>query len=406
MKKTIVIGGGAAGMMAAITCSEKGDIVTLIEKNSKLGRKIYITGKGRCNVTNNCDVETILSNTKGNPSFLYSALYNFDSDSLMNFFESNGVPLKTERGNRVFPVSDKSTDIIDCLHNKLKKNKVTIKFDIEVKEVLEDQGKVVGVVTNNGELSCDKVIVATGGLSYPSTGSTGDGYKFAKDMGHKVTKLHPSLVPLITDDNDIMSLQGLSLKNIKIKTMVDKKNVYEDFGEIMFTHYGISGPLILKASRFLIGEYSKGIKIFVDLKPALSEKELDERILRDFKECVNKSFKNSLDKLLPQKIIPLIIKKSDINENKKVNEITKLERKNLIDIVKNFPINIVGNTGYRDAVITAGGVSVKEIDPSTMESKLVKGLYFAGEVIDIDSFTGGFNLQLAFATGRLAGEEW
>ncbi len=407
MKKIIVIGGGAAGMMSAITSSENGGSVTLIEKNSKLGRKIYITGKGRCNVTNNTDVDTILDNTMGNPSFLYSALYNFDSSSVMDFFENNGVSLKTERGNRVFPVSDKSTDIIDCLARKLKKLNVNIKFDTEVTDIIVDGDKAIGVKTSNKEkLYADKIIVATGGLSYQSTGSTGDGYKFAKDLGHKVTKLHPSLVPLITDEDDIMALQGLSLKNIKIKTTVDSKNVYEDFGEIMFTHYGISGPLILKASRYLVGEYSKEIKVFVDLKPALNHKELDDRILRDFQEFVNKAFKNSLDKLLPQKIIPLIIKKSGIDENKKVNEITKEERKKLVDTIKSFSINIVGNTGYRDAVITVGGVNVKEIDPSTMESKLVKGLFFAGEVIDIDSFTGGFNLQLAFSTGKLAGEEW
>lgn len=402
--KVIVIGGGASGMMAAISAGKNNHQVILFEKNEKLGKKIYITGKGRCNVTNNSDEENIIKNTVVNPYFLYSSIYSFNSSATMNLLEEAGISLKTERGNRVFPVSDKSNDIITGFVRTLKKYNVKIELNSEVCDIIIKDKRAIGVVLKSGkEIFGDRVICGTGGLSYKSTGSTGDGYKFAKNTGHNVTKLHPALVPVTTKDEDIYRLQGLSLKNISLRAFVNGNKVYEDFGEIVFTHYGISGPLILTASCYFCDKYNEKIKLYIDLKPALDEKELDTRILKDFEENKNKAFKNSLNKLLPQKIIPIIIRDCGIFSEKTVNEITKIERKSLVDTIKNFTIEINGNTGFRDSVITSGGISVDDINPSTMESKIIENLFFVGEVLDVHCLTGGYNLQIAFSTGFLAG---
>ena len=404
MKKVIVIGGGPAGMMAAGQAALRGNTVTLIEKMNRVGRKLYITGKGRCNVTNASDPEGLIANTPGNPYFLYSAFYTFTSDSTMEFFEQQGVPVKVERGNRVFPKSEKSNDIVRAMENFVKKSGGKIMYETEVSDIIIENNCVKGVKLKNGTiLDCDSIVIATGGLSYPMTGSTGDGYKFAKKVGHTVTKCYPSLVPLKASEKWISDLMGLSLKNISIKVTIDNKEVYSDFGEMMFTHFGVTGPVILSASRYINDRLDEKLVIHIDLKPALSAKELDNRLLKDFHKYVNKDFKNALDDLLPQKLIPVIIKLSSIDENKKVNSITKEERTRLLELIKNLTINITDTNGYNEAVVTRGGISVDEIDPSTMESKIVSGLYFAGEVIDVDSFTGGFNLQIAFSTGYLAG---
>ncbi len=404
MKKVIVIGGGPAGMMAAGQAALRGNTVTLIEKMNRVGRKLYITGKGRCNVTNASDPEGLIANTPGNPYFLYSAFYTFTSDSTMEFFEQQGVPVKVERGNRVFPKSEKSNDIVRAMENFVKKSGGKIMYETEVSDIIIENNCVKGVKLKNGTiLDCDSIVIATGGLSYPMTGSTGDGYKFAKKVGHTVTKCYPSLVPLKGSEKWISDLMGLSLKNISIKVTIDNKEVYSDFGEMMFTHFGVTGPVILSASRYINDRLDEKPVIHIDLKPALSAKELDNRLLKDFHKYVNKDFKNALDDLLPQKLIPVIIKLSAIDENKKVNSITKEERTRLLELIKNLTINITDTNGYNEAVVTRGGISVDEIDPSTMESKIVSGLYFAGEVIDVDSFTGGFNLQIAFSTGYLAG---
>ena len=404
MKKVIVIGGGPAGMMAAGQAALRGNTVTLIEKMNRVGRKLYITGKGRCNVTNASDPEGLIANSPGNPYFLYSAFYTFTSDSTMEFFEQQGVPVKVERGNRVFPKSEKSNDIVRAMENFVKKSGGKIMYETEVSDIIIENNCVKGVKLKNGTiLDCDSIVIATGGLSYPMTGSTGDGYKFAKKVGHTVTKCYPSLVPLKGSEKWISDLMGLSLKNISIKVTIDNKEVYSDFGEMMFTHFGVTGPVILSASRYINDRLDEKPVIHIDLKPALSAKELDNRLLKDFHKYVNKDFKNALDDLLPQKLIPVIIKLSAIDENKKVNSITKEERTRLLELIKNLTINITDTNGYNEAVVTRGGISVDEIDPSTMESKIVSGLYFAGEVIDVDSFTGGFNLQIAFSTGYLAG---
>ncbi len=404
MKKVVVIGGGPAGMMAAGQAALRGHSVTLIEKMNKVGRKLYITGKGRCNVTNAVDPEGLIANTPGNPYFLYSAFYTFDSSAVMSFFEGLGVPVKVERGNRVFPKSEKSNDIVKAMERFVKKSGCNIMYETEVKEVLTADNVIKGVkLSDNRLVECDSVVIATGGLSYPMTGSTGDGYKFALKCGHTVTKCYPSLVPLRAGEKWIADLMGLSLKNISIKVTINNKEVYSDFGEMMFTHFGVTGPVILSASRYINDRMAEKPKIHIDLKPALSSKELDLRILKDFQKYVNKDFKNSLDDLLPQKLIPVIIRLSGIDPEKKVNSITKEERLILLELIKNLTVNITDTTGYNEAVVTRGGISVDEIDPSTMESKIVKGLFFAGEVIDVDSFTGGFNLQIAFSTGYLAG---
>ncbi len=405
MKKIIVIGGGAAGMMAAITAAEQGADVVLLEKNEKLGKKIYITGKGRCNVTNACETEELLKNIVTNRRFLYSALYSFTNENTMRFFEECGVPLKVERGERVFPVSDKSSDVINGLAKRLKQAGVTVRFGATVNKVCVEDGSVTGVLLQNGErLVCDACIIATGGLSYTSTGSTGDGYTFAKLCGHTVTECYPSLVALKIKEPFAKELEGLSLKNVRLRAVQGKKELYNEFGELLFTADGVSGPLVLSASAVVTDKLEKGeITLSLDLKPALSKEELDARILRDFEEAKNKQFRNALDKLLPQRLIRVIIELCGIPEEKQVNSVTKQERSMLTDVLKGMTMHIKKTGGFNEAVITKGGVSVKEVNPSTMESKLVKGLFFAGEVLDVDALTGGYNLQIAWSTGYLAG---
>ncbi len=404
MKNVVVIGGGPAGMFAAGLSAKSGNKVTIFEKNDKFGKKLFITGKGRCNITNASEPENLIANTIGNPYFLYSAFYSFTSQNTIDFFEKElNVPIKIERGNRAFPKSDKSGDIVRALTSFVKKNGVKIFFNTAVSKIIKKNGAVNAVIANGKEYKCDSVVIATGGLSYPMTGSTGDGYKFAEALGHSIKKCYPSLVPLKVKEKWVSELMGLSLKNVTLKAVVDSEEVYSGFGEMLFTHYGISGPLVLSASRYLNDKTDKKPKIYIDLKPALDNRELDNRILRDFQKYSNKDFKNALGDLLPQKIIPVVIKLSGIDELKKVNSITKEERAKLLDIIKKLELTVIDTTGYNEAVVTCGGVNVDEIDPSTMESKIVKGLYFAGEVIDCDAFTGGYNLQIAFSTAYLAG---
>ena len=415
--KVVVIGGGPAGMMSAIMAKEAGNEVILIEKMKSLGRKLLITGKGRCNITSSLPMEEFIKNTPGNGKFLYSAFNNFSNKDIIKFLKKEGLEVKEERGNRIFPVTDKSQDVLDCFIKKLKKDKVEIHYNEKVEEILydkkEDEKIVTGVRTSKGEIKADKVILATGGKSYPLTGSTGDGYSLAQKLGHTITNLKPSLVPIeIFEKSICKNLQGLSLKNVSIKIVdnENKKEIYSDFGEMLFTHFGVSGPIILSSSAHLVRYKNidekfknKNIKLVIDFKPALSEEKLEARILRDFEEFKNKQFKNSLDKLLPQKLIPVIIEQSSINENKKVNEITKEERKQLVVLLKNFTLTLEKLRPIEEAIITSGGINIKEINPKTMESKLVKNLYFAGEIIDVDSYTGGFNLQIAYSTGYVAG---
>jgi predicted Rossmann fold flavoprotein len=404
MKKVIVVGGGAAGMMAAIKAAEKGHDVTLLEKNDRLGKKIFITGKGRCNVTSNKDIEDIIKNIPGNGNFMYSALYTFSNYDLMEMIERKGVKLKVERGDRVFPESDKSSDIIKCFEKYLNENGVNIMLNTKVTDVIAKNGEIYGVEINNERIiKCDVVILATGGKSYVGTGSTGDGYIFAEKLGHTITEIKPSLVPLVAKEEWIRDLMGLSLKNVEIKVKFNNKVIYKDFGEMLFTHFGISGPIVLSASRKVVDCLPKEVEVFIDLKPALNFDELDKRILRDFEKNKNKQFKNSLDELLPKKLIPVVVKLSQINPEKPVNSITKEERSGLVKLLKEFKITITGTRPLNEAIITRGGVSVKEVDPSTMESKIVKGLYIAGELLDVDALTGGFNLQIAFSTGYCAG---
>ena len=409
MSKVIVVGGGAAGMMAAISAADSGAEVILLEKNEKLGKKVYITGKGRCNITNDSDVENLLKNVRSNPKFLYSAFYTFDSYRMMDFLEGEGLKLKTERGNRVFPESDKSSDVIKTLKKALEKRKVKIVLNAKVLSIEIENGICNGVMVQSKDKSesyaADKVIVATGGCSYQSTGSTGDGYRFAKDAGVKVTKCYPSLVPFNIDSDIPKRLQGLSLRNVKM-TLFDKgKVLYEELGEMLFTHFGVSGPLVLSASTLASGKDVSQMELSIDLKPALSKEQLDERILRDFSENKNSYFKNSLSRLLPAKMIPVIVELSEIDEQKQVNNITKEERHRLVNLLKGLTFEIESLRGFNEAIITKGGVSVKEINPGTMESKKVKGLFFAGEVLDLDAVTGGYNLQIAWSTGYLAGME-
>ncbi len=405
MGKVIVVGAGPAGMMAAGKAAENGSEVHIFERNSIVGKKIYITGKGRCNVTNDSDVENFINNIPNNPYFLYSALYGFTSEDTIRFFNGLGVETKVERGNRVFPVSDKAADIAKALEKYLKKNNVNIHLNSRVESLIIEENKACGIKLANGkEYFSDAVIVTTGGLSYPGTGSTGDGYKFAKDCGHTVTKLMPSLVPLRAEEKWCADLMGLSLKNVAITVKDEKgKKIYEDFGEMLFTHFGVSGPVILSASCHLTDLGAKKAKLYIDLKPALDIKALDLRILRDFEKFINKNFINSLDELLPKKLIPVIVNLSGIDQHKKVHDITKEERKRLCSLIKALPVTITGDYGFGQAVITRGGVDVDEINPSTMESKIIKGLYFAGEIIDCDAYTGGYNLQIAFSTGFAAG---
>ncbi len=398
----IVVGGGPAGMLSAISSKEQGNSVTLLEKMNTLGKKLLITGKGRCNITNAIDISEFIKNIPGNGKFLYSAFQNFNNKDIIELLD---IPTKVERGNRVFPTSDRASDVLDALIKKL--NGVKIITNCDVKEILiNTQKEVIGVKTNNGTYRADKVILATGGVSYPKTGSTGDGYKMAEKLGHTVTKIRPSLVPLKAKKNSLdicKKLQGLSLKNVSIKLLDNDKKIYDDFGEMLFTHFGLSGPIILSASAHLRNINFENVKIIIDFKPALSLEKLDARILRDFEKQKNKDFKNSLNELLPQTLIPVIVELSNINEYKKVNEITKEERTRLVNLLKNFEIEIAGFGDIEEAIVTSGGINVKEINPKTMESKIIKGLYFAGEIIDVDAYTGGFNLQIAYSTGYTAG---
>lgn len=400
--KILIIGAGPAGMMAAIAAADRGAQVILLEKNEKLGKKLYITGKGRCNITNSCPTQDFFDNVVSNPKFLYSAIYTFDQSAVCSFLEGEGLRLKEERGQRIFPESDKSSDVIKTLERALKKRNVQIRLNTCADRVATDENGFSRVITSKGEsIKADALIIATGGLSYKSTGSTGDGYKFAVKMGHKIKDTEPSLVPLRAKEDYIKDLEGLSLRNVSLS--MDR---FSGFGEMLFTADGISGPLVLTASSELcrkIAAAQNGISAAIDLKPALTAEQLDQRILRDFSEEKNKAFKNSLNKLLPSKMIPVIVNLSQIDPDNKVNEVTREERKRLTELIKAFPLTIIGNKGFEQAVITQGGVNVREVDASTMESKIVRNVYFAGEVLDVDAYTGGFNLQIAWSTGYLAG---
>ena len=412
--RVVVIGGGPAGMMAAITSAEDGNNVILLEKMSSLGRKLLITGKGRCNITSSLYMSDFIKNVPGNGKFLYSCFQNYTNQDIIEFLRNQGLEVKEERGNRIFPITDKSKDVLDCFFNKLKQLNVEIRLNTKVLEIIQDGGKVTKVITQYGEINCDKVILTTGGKSYPLTGSTGDGYNMAIKLGHHVNELKPSLVPLeVYEKNMCKRLQGLSLKNVSIKIIdeLNHKLIYDDFGEMIFTHFGISGPIILSGSAHLVRyrdiKYllkTQKIKLYIDLKPALSEEKLDERILRDFKDFKNKQFQNSLEKLLPQKMINVVISLSKIDPYKRVNEITREERMRLCKILKNIELTISNFRPIEEAIITSGGIDIKEIKPNTMESKIVNGLFFAGEIIDVDAYTGGFNLQIAYSTGYTAGK--
>ena len=414
MSKVIVVGGGPAGMMSAITSAENGNEVILIEKMPSFGKKMLITGKGRCNITSSLYMSDFIKNTPGNGTFLYSAFQNYTNRDIIDFLKSQGLEVKEERGNRVFPVTDKSIDVVNCFLKRINELGIKCKLNTRVEKILIKENKVLGVRTEKEIIQADKIILATGGKSYPLTGSTGDGYKMASELGHEIVKIKPSLVTLeVYERDECKSLQGLSLKNIKIKFIDIEKNkiIYEDFGEMIFTHFGISGPTILSGSAHLVRYKNidellknKKIKLNIDLKPALTEEQLDNRILRDFKEVKNKQFKHSLDKLLPQKMIQTIIENSKIDPEKRVNEITREERKRLINNLKKLEVTIKGFRPVEEAIITSGGINVKEINPKTMESKLINGLYFAGEIIDVDAYTGGFNLQIAYSTGYTAGQ--
>ena len=412
--KVIVIGGGPAGIIAAISAAQNSNQVILIEKNNTLGKKLLITGKGRCNITSSIDMEDFIKNVPGNGRFLYSAFNNFTNQDIIHLIEKNGIKVKEERGNRIFPVTDKAEDVLKCFIKELKKYKnIEIKLDQKVERIIVENQKVKGVYLQSGEkIEAAKIILATGGKSYPLTGSNGEGYEIAKKIGHTIEPIKGSLVPLTGDIKICQSMQGLSLRNIKmqLKDIEKNKKIYEDFGELLFTHFGVSGPTILSSSAHLLRYKEvdrllkqRKIKLVIDLKPALSNEELDIRIRRDFEEVKNKEFKNSLDKLLPKKMINPIIEISKINPYKKVNEITKEERVNLVNILKNLEINIDGFRPVEEAIVTAGGISIKEINPKTMESKIVEGLFFAGEIMDVDAYTGGFNLQIAYSTGFTAG---
>jgi hypothetical protein len=404
IKKVIVIGGGAAGMMAAIAAARNGAGVVLLEKNEKLGKKLFITGKGRCNFTNAADTEDLFNSIVTNKKFMYSSLNGFSNYDCMSFFDELGLKFKIERGNRAFPESDHSSDVIWCLQRELKRQNVDVRLNTEVKDIIVEDGSACGVVTAAETLKADVIIVATGGNSYQSTGSTGDGYRFARKTGHEVTDILPALVPFNVGEQWEADLQGLSLKNVSITVLDGDKQLYTDFGEMLFTHFGVSGPVILSASSFVAKQLKKkNLRLVIDLKPALSFEQLDERVLRDFDEEKNKAFKNSLDKLLPKKLIPIAVMLSGIDGNKKVNEITRQERQSLVKLLKEFELTLTGLRGFNEAIITQGGVNVKQINPTTMESKLVKNLYFVGEVLDVDAVTGGFNLQIAWSTGFAAG---
>ncbi len=401
-KKICVIGAGPAGIIASSIAASRGLDVTLFEKNNKIGKKLFITGKGRCNITNGAPIDEFFDNILTNSSFLYSSLYSFTNEDIISLLEKYGLETKIERGNRIFPKSDKSSDVIKVFHNLLEDYGVKLELNANV-ENINNRNNLFCIELNNRTLEFDALIIATGGKSYPATGSTGDGYRFAKIFGHSITPLRPSLVAIEIEEDWIKELKGLSLRNVTLNTYKNNKLVHSEFGEMLFTHYGISGPIVLTTSNY-INSYQKDKIIFkIDFKPALDWDKLDNRILRDFEIYKNKHIKNSLDDLLPQRIIPLIINQSNINPNKAVNQITKEERYRLIDSIKNFSLTFKSFRPIEEAIVTSGGISTKEIDPSTMESKLVHGLYFAGEVIDVDALTGGFNLQIAYSTGYLAG---
>ena len=406
MKKIIVIGGGPAGMMAAVRAAENGAQVTLFEKNNRLGRKLSITGKGRCNLTNATDNQEIIKNIPGNGKFLHSALKNFTSDDTINFFESLGLETKIERGNRVFPVSDNAADVIDVLSRKLHDLKVNVKLNSTVENIITDDKKILGVEVNGRFFDAEAVILATGGLSYPATGSTGDGLKFAKNLGHYITDIFPALVPLEVEEDFVKDLQGLSLKNVRVTLLTEDEFLDEIFGEMLFTHFGVSGPIILTISRQaskLLHE-KQFVELLINLKPALTPEQLDARILRDFEKFKGKLIKNAMVDLLPQKLIPVILDLAYIDENKKVDEITKTERQNLTEKLRALPLTITGTRPIDEAIVTAGGVSTRELNPKTMESKIIENLFIVGEVVDVDGNTGGFNLQAAWAMGNAAGK--
>ena len=418
--KVIVIGGGPAGIMAALNASKFGNDVTILEKMESIGKKLLITGKGRCNITSSLPIEEFIQNVPGNGMFLYSSFNKFTNQDIINMLENEGLKVKEERGHRIFPVTDNAKDVLNVFIKLLKKQNVKIQTNTKVEEIIVKEGKAVGVqclfCDKKQTILADKIILATGGKSYPATGSTGDGYLLAQKLGHTIKEIKPSLVPLTAGGSSLQicrQMQGLSLKNvaIKIKDVENNKNIYEDFGEMLFTHFGVSGPIILSGSAHLLRYpnvekllQEEKICITLDLKPALTEKQLEQRILRDFEKEKNKEYKNSLNDLLPQKMIETIIQLSKINEEKKVNSITKEERKSLVNVLKNLEITISGFRPIEEAIITSGGISIKEINPKTMESKIVSGLYFAGEIIDVDAYTGGFNLQIAYSTGYVAGE--
>ena len=397
--KVIIIGGGPAGMLAAIKSRKEKNQVTIIEKNKILGKKMLITGKGRCNITSGVDMSEFIKNVPSNGKFLYSSFKNFTNKDILKLLN---IPVKLERGNRYFPVSDKAKDVVDALEKEL--SGVEILTNTSVTEIITKNNEAIGVKTNKGDFFADKIILATGGKSYPLTGSTGDGYEMAKKLGHTITKIKPALVPLVAKKESkiqCQQMQGLSLRNVGLKLFNNNKLIYEDFGEMLFTHYGVTGPIILSASSHLVRQELNNPRIEIDLKPALTDEKLDERILRDFETEKNKEFRNSLDQLLPQKMIPVILEILQIN--KKVNEVKKVERQKLVRTLKHFLIEIEGFRDISEAIITSGGINVKEINPKTMESKLIKNLYFAGEIIDVDAYTGGFNLQIAYSTGYTAG---
>ena len=413
MSKVIVVGGGPEGMMATIKAAENGKEVLIIEKMPSFGKKLLITGKGRCNITSSLYMSEFIKNTPGNGKFLYSAFQNYTNKDIIEFLHRQGLEVKEERGNRVFPVTDKSSDVLDCFLKRMDELKIKYKLHTKVEKILVKENQVIAIRTDKEIIQTSNVILATGGKSYPLTGSTGDGYRIASELGHKIVKIKPSLVPLeVYEKEECKKMQGLSLRNVSIKLVDVNKNktIYEDFGEMLFTHFGISGPIILSSSAHLVRYKDidnllkdKKIVIKIDLKPALTDEQLDERILRDFKEFKNKQFKHSLDKLLPQKLIPVFIEKSEIEPEKRVNEITREERNKMVHLLKDFEITIKNFRPVEEAIITSGGIDTKEINPKTMESKLIKGLYFAGEIIDVDSYTGGFNLQIAYSTGYTAG---
>lgn len=410
MSKVTVIGGGPAGMFAAIAAAESGHEVCLLEKNEKLGKKLYITGKGRCNLTNAGDMDNLFASVMSNPRFLYSAFYAYDNMRVIDFFESNGLRTKVERGNRVFPVSDHSSDVIAVLQRVLKARGVKVCLHSEAEEILTQDGAAAGVRGRDGSVHrADAVIVATGGFSYRTTGSTGDGYRFARELGHTVTDLTPSLVPFYTREEYVPRLQGLSLKNVRVRIRSGERAgegriLYEDFGEMLFTHFGVSGPLMLSASAAIKPSFAKWpLAMEIDLKPALSEEQLDARILREFAEAKNRQFRNAAAPLFPAKLIPVMLELGGIAPGRKVNEITKEERQRFVRLIKAVPVTLDGLRDFDEAIITKGGVNVKEINPSTMESKRIRNLYFCGEVLDLDALTGGYNLQIAWSTGYLAG---